>query len=393
MFNRVSRFQLLLIFLALVTLRVSVGYHFFKEGVNKLHSGKFTSEYFLRGARGPLAPMFNGMVEDVDGSQRLCVVKVENEETGQSHFDIDPTLTISIWNDYIDRASSYYGLGSEELIANLQEREVEMAADDDEEDSLVTIDAEIKAIKNQTKQREEIFDIHVAELKDWLRGNRVPLLAHFETGSRLDGFNRDGANRHDVSVYVDSLRGQVDKIRSDREKELAGWKKEIGTLWDSFEQQVQELAVGDQARRAPLPLHRPFDQPMSRLAVIDKILPWFDTIVGALLILGLFTRFASLAAAVFLFVGRVDPAPVDSRNDTDVLSSHRIGSVPCSIRRWCRADGWSRLFFGLHSRRTSCRRDDRPDHLEIFFVLIRRSALKFSGSFPLTQNINGYDHE
>ncbi len=34
---------------------------------------------------------------------------------------------------------------------------------------------------------------------------------------------------------------------------------------------------------------------------IDRIVPWFDTIVGALLILGLFTRIAALAGAGFLF--------------------------------------------------------------------------------------------
>ena len=34
--------------------------------------------------------------------------------------------------------------------------------------------------------------------------------------------------------------------------------------------------------------------------MINHIIPWFDTIVGALLIIGLFTRLASLAGAVFL---------------------------------------------------------------------------------------------
>ena len=153
---------------------------------------------------------------------------------GKPVYDIDPMLTISIWNDYIDKASAYYGASAvPELIESLEERKVEMAADDDEQASLLTIDAEIQAIKAQTKQREEILEVHVAELRDWLRGNRVPLLAHFETGSRLDGFNRDGNNRQQAAVYVESLRGQVDKIRTDRQKELAGWKSEVGTLWDS----------------------------------------------------------------------------------------------------------------------------------------------------------------
>jgi len=48
-------------------------------------------------------------------------------------------------------------------------------------------------------------------------------------------------------------------------------------------------------------LHRPFAQKNSRHSLINKVIPWFDLTVGVLLILGLFTRWASLAAAGFLF--------------------------------------------------------------------------------------------
>ena len=47
-----------------------------------------------------------------------------------------------------------------------------------------------------------------------------------------------------------------------------------------------------------------FDRPdLETLALktINAVLPWFDTIVGTLLILGLFTRPAAFAGAAFLF--------------------------------------------------------------------------------------------
>ena len=47
-------------------------------------------------------------------------------------------------------------------------------------------------------------------------------------------------------------------------------------------------------------MFRHFDQDNSFVKVVDQVIPWFDTIVGVLLIIGLFTRFASLAAALFL---------------------------------------------------------------------------------------------
>ena len=72
-------------------------------------------------------------------------------------------------------------------------------------------------------------------------------------------------------------------------------------IWDSYENQVNGLAVYKQAEIAPLKIHRPFDQDYSFSKWVDAVIPWFDTIIGGLLIVGLFSRLASLAAASFLF--------------------------------------------------------------------------------------------
>ena len=101
-------------------------------------------------------------------------------------------------------------------------------------------------------------------------------------------------------MNVDSIRYQVDTVRADRAKQLAGWNAEVGTIWDSFESSINDLAVGKQLEKDPVELHRPFDQPNSKLKIINKVIPWFDTIVGALLILGLFSRLASAAGGLFL---------------------------------------------------------------------------------------------
>ncbi|MGL4513859.1 MAG: hypothetical protein ACRCT8_12270 [Lacipirellulaceae bacterium] len=45
----------------IVVLRLAVGWHFFNEGYKKLEPG-FSSAGFLRGAKGPLAPLFQSMV-------------------------------------------------------------------------------------------------------------------------------------------------------------------------------------------------------------------------------------------------------------------------------------------------------------------------------------------
>ncbi len=45
--------------IALVALRIVVGWHFFMEGSTKVREGGFTSVGFLTAAKGPLAPQFH----------------------------------------------------------------------------------------------------------------------------------------------------------------------------------------------------------------------------------------------------------------------------------------------------------------------------------------------
>ncbi len=291
-------------------LRISVGYHFFKEGTDKLKSGTFTSQYFLAGAKGPFAPMFTGMLEDPDGSQQLCV---EFDEK-QQEFQTNPQLTIDLWNDFLDRAVYYYGFGSDELQQELRDQRTLLAEKIQDarnaNDSSVDTDAleekrsdlekQILAVRSQLKDGEKILDSHIARLKDWLAVNEVELISYYESADRLDGFERDGENRDQAALYVDSIRGQVDSIRTDRQKKLAGWKSEIVAMWDSYEKMINELAIEPQRAGDALAIHRPFDEPYSFYKIVDKVIPWFDTIIGVSLILGLLTRFTSLAAAAFL---------------------------------------------------------------------------------------------
>ena len=293
-------------------LRIAVGFHFYKEGTAKLKSGTFTSKYFLAAAKGPMAPLFQDALDDWDGAQRLCVT--ETMVDGQPSYEIDPSLTLQLWDDYLDRAYSYYGFGSPELQEKLAAQRAELAdkiqrareAKDSSVDTAALerqreeLEQAILAIREQPKQLEAILEEHRDQLLDWLDANRVALISHFNTESRLDGFQRDGENREEAALYVASLRGQVDTIRSDRQKQLNGWTAEVTAMWDSLEQRVQGLAVASQAQREPIPVHRPFDQEYSFYKVVDKVIPWFDTIIGVSLILGLFARWSSLAASLFL---------------------------------------------------------------------------------------------
>ena len=304
-----SRFHIAAAFLSLMLLRVVVGFHFFKEGTDKIQNG-FTAEYFLKAAKGPLAPFFHSMLDDPNGSSKLCLV--ENPETGKK--DINPELTFAIWDDFVDRADAYYKFGDPKLEKRLTERRDELAgkikqARKEKDRSVNTVELEmlraadaqsIAQLREQKQLAEDVLESTIEELDYWLQVNRVELLAYFETEDRLSGFDRDGVSKEKVAVHVDSLRGQVDSIKYDRNKQLAGWSAEVEAMWDSFESGINGLAVDSQAAKLPLEIHRPYAQSSSKLAWINQIIPWFDLIVGGLLILGLFTRLASFCGAAFL---------------------------------------------------------------------------------------------
>ena len=297
--------------MSIVALRIAVGYHFFKEGTNKLKYG-FNAYGFLSTAKGPLAPAFKGMLDDNSGMKKLCISK--REVDGETTFTIDTKSTIQEWEDFTNASTDYYGFGSIELQEDLAKKRKAIAAEIEEarakndtnvntavlEGKRAELEAEITQIRLQPQRLKTIRENHIRNLQEWVKGNRVDLLAYFSSEHRLQGFASDGKEASEISSQVDSLRGQVDTIRADRNKQLIGWSKEVTSMWDSLETKVDTLAVPLQRRTTPLKLDRPFDPQLGSLNIINAVIPWFDTIVGVCLILGLFTRFASLSAGLFL---------------------------------------------------------------------------------------------
>ena len=55
----------------LVLLRVTIGWHFYSEGVDKKAAGDWTAAPFFANAKGPLAENFRQLVWDADGQFRL----------------------------------------------------------------------------------------------------------------------------------------------------------------------------------------------------------------------------------------------------------------------------------------------------------------------------------
>ena len=163
-------------------LRIVVGYHFHKEGTNKLKSGTFSSSGFLAGAKGPFAPYFKRMLDDPDGLKKLCIQESISPD-GTKSYSIDPELTFAIWDQgFADEATSYYGFGSEELQLEIAQRRDKLAgkikqARESKDKTVDTAELErqraideqnILRIREQPARLEEILKDHEQQLLTWM---------------------------------------------------------------------------------------------------------------------------------------------------------------------------------------------------------------------------------
>ncbi|MCH2123423.1 MAG: hypothetical protein MK165_01425 [Pirellulaceae bacterium] len=232
---------------ALVALRLGVGWQFYQEGATKLQSAKPYSSYFLASARGPLAPLFQGMIWDVDGVARL-----QQDETIES------------WEHYRDRAAKHYGFTEE-----------------------------------QNVKAEAIFQRYSTELDLFFESNRADIEQHLLEVQRQD---RDANPKNAKTApmrEVASLAGQLAERRAESKATSTPWIRKVDGMWSGFETDINALANGTQIEAETFVLERPGRRLIDSES-IDMFIRCFDATIGILLMVGLFTRISSVLAACFL---------------------------------------------------------------------------------------------
>lgn len=228
----------------LVVLRITIGFHFLSEGTDKVRDGDWSAKPFFANAKGPFASEFRQMVWDYDGATRL------NKEQTQV-----------IWATFRNQVADHYGFDAKQQAA--------------------AQDNYIKAVD----QYEYVLDLDANAVEQYRLGlNRI---------AKLDADPvRDG---------VTSLGGQREMVRKELNDLISTTLQQIDMIWENYETAQNRLATDEQtAQHSPYKLVRP-RLAMVDTSVIDRVMPWFDVVLGWLLIVGLFTPVASLAAGVFLF--------------------------------------------------------------------------------------------
>jgi len=229
--------------LALVALRVTIGWHFYMEGVAKVQGNDFSSVGFLNAAKGPLADKYQQLIWDNDGRLRL-----------------DQKLINQLFVDAADQSAAHFGLT------------------DDQKKNLERVKSQYVDKLNEVyaESNEEIFKYT----------RSVDRMATMESSKMWN--------------EVSSLRGQKEKIASDRLSGVRSALASIDAIWRQYEGRLNSIATESQRQNAGyFYFSRPGEGLLST-SVVDKIVPVFDMSVGILLMIGLLTPLAAWAGALFL---------------------------------------------------------------------------------------------
>ncbi len=196
----------------------------------------------MRVAVGPLTPVFHWFLYDGQGRARL-----------------DEQATLDAWDLYRQRVVDHYRFDEQ-----------------------------------QANQAQRVFETRKEQLEWFFATNQGEIDQYFEGLERVAKYKRDRGR-----AQVTSLNDQIATIEMELYGKLAPWLATIDDIWSGYEQDLNALATPEQARRGRLAIPAP-GQKLLDTNTIDVIIPYFDVVVGACLILGLFTRLSALAAAGFL---------------------------------------------------------------------------------------------
>ncbi len=273
--KRVNKFSIgLTAVLALVVLRLCLGCHFLYEGLCKIiHRDQFTAEPFLSQAKGPLAGFFYALIPDIDGRQRLHIVKDDN---GKKRVNSDPIA--ARWNQY-----------RQDLVNYLKPR--------DETDQ-----AAARALQKFDSQAEKTYLQFKKSLEAYLAANLEGIEAYF---AALDRFQQNPEAGQDAPFQKQRRWDRMMELRAQANL----WIKEIEAQEASYKKALYESMDEKQREKiAAMPANWKFWQ-WDRIEQINFAVTYALTAIGLCLILGLFTRPAALGGALFMcFVVMTQPA-------------------------------------------------------------------------------------
>lgn len=223
---------------ALILLRVGIGWHFLYQGVTKIIDPDFSSRGFISQAKGPLASRYLALIPDYWGRERL-----------------DTERVLAEWQAARSRAQDHFGYG-----------------------------------EAQQRQADKLFALRKFQLTTYVDDNREAIDEYLAGLDRWQQAEQDPRYNR-VAFQQQRIVDEKKKLRSQAQE----WLAEVDRLSEAWEQDLDRLATAEQRSRGPVP------HPPTKLEEIDRLTMYSNMAVGVCLIAGFCTRFAALGGAAFLF--------------------------------------------------------------------------------------------
>ena len=259
--------------LALVLLRLVIGWHFFREGTQKVeydgHDGElrlaFSAEPFLTQAKGPLAAWYHAHVPDDHGWRQFLATPRQNVPTS----DEKPAH-----HDWSTRIADDWRATRDEV-------------------------KRIPSLTNEQKQQADaVLEARLEQLADYLSSEANAITEYRHELWRLENW-RNSPEAGAVPF--------VDERIAAKSAETAGltarWVRDIRAIEANYHDDLRETLTADQ-RNEPQ-TNAALDSALAdirqhRLETINTVVTILTIAVGVCLLLGFFTRLASIVGALFL---------------------------------------------------------------------------------------------
>jgi uncharacterized membrane protein YphA (DoxX/SURF4 family) len=307
--------------IGLVLLRLVIGWHFFFEGLEKLDSwyygpreGKpeWTAAGYLRESQGPLADWFRSQAGDPDADALAQLPKDPPDKL--------PAVVADKWQKEFDDFVNHYQLGNDKAV---QPEYVGVLAMSPLAPPLAPIPcpALVRAMRPNVKAEE----VQAVLAKEDFALARERALKWYTKGERLVPSKLPKVEekvKETTPERIKLYRKKLDQLNDIETKGMPAFDQDVWRKsYDKLKKDIAELRTdlladlnkpfkdtmivararlsNEQVKRGPVPTPPAVTTNLDRINFVTR---WGVTIVGACLILGLFTRLSCVAGAAFLLM-------------------------------------------------------------------------------------------
>jgi uncharacterized membrane protein YphA (DoxX/SURF4 family) len=290
---------------SLVLLRLAIGWHFFREGTQKVeydHHDRqlrldFTAEGFMNQAKGPLAAWYHAQVPDGHGWRQLLATPQRHVPATEKEA-AERTKWAADYQRRRDDAKKDGEALPFEFPPSAPYHDWATRLADDWRATRDEVKLVPSMTEEQKQQADAALEARLQQLADYLASESDAITEYRHELSRLENL-RDSPEAGEVPF--------VDERIAVKAAETSGvpavWVREIRALELDYHDDLREILTDeqrDQAQTTAAMDNALTDPRRVRLDTINFVVTVLTIAVGVCLLLGFFTRLASIVGAVFL---------------------------------------------------------------------------------------------